>query len=425
MKTLTDSAIAKAMATAKNTGKPIKLTDEGRLRLLIRPSGSASWQHRYDFNGKEQIATLGSYPTLSIAKARVKRDANRAQLEDGINPMAEKKKEKIAARAASANTFATVAAAYLETRTDLAPRTLKKAQWQLREFLNPEIGNEPIGEITAPLLLAAIRKIEKTGKYETAHKTKELAGRVFSFAIAEGTNNVDYNPAAGLSPALKARPEKHLAALTKPAEVGQLLRVIDGAKDFKPATHAALRLLPHVFLRPGELRGGRWNEIDWDTAQWTVPAGRMKGKGNRRVEHIVPLSRQAVAILKSLEKITGGKDGYMFPAIGGKDRPLSENTLGAALVTLGYTSDMHTPHGFRSTASTLLHELGFLSSDIELQLAHKDKNQVRGIYNRSERIKERRVMMQKWSDHLDQLRNGNGTVASVPVSKKVKKNAAK
>jgi integrase len=297
------------------------------------------------------------------------------------------------AKGATSHTFAQVAEAYLETRTDLAPRTLSKARWQHRAFLNPEIGSQPIGEITAPQLLAALRKIEKTGKLETAHKSKELAGRVFMFAIAEGDKGVDRNPAADLKLALRARPDVHLAAVTKRADVGNLMRAIEEAKGFQPATLAALKLLPHVFLRPGELRAGRWEEMNWGTAQWTVPAARMKGNGNKRREHVVPLSRQALAILKSLYKITGD-DGYMFPAIGGKGRPLSENTLNAALGTLGYTSDIHTPHGFRSTASTLLHELGHDRGDIELQLAHVDRNQVRGIYNRSKRIAELAKMMQ-------------------------------
>jgi integrase len=412
MKNLTESAIARARALARSTGKIIKLPDHHRLRLLIRPSGKASWQHRFDFNGKEQIATLGGHPAVSIAEARRRREHNRAMIDDGVNPMLEKRK----AKGATSHTFAQVAEAYLETRTDLAPRTLSKARWQLRAFLNPEIGSQPIGEITAPQLLAALRKIEKTGKFETAHKSKELAGRVFMFAIAEGDKGVNRNPAADLKLALKARPDVHLAAVTKPADVGKLMRAIEEAKGFQPATLAALKLLPHVFLRPGELRAGRWEEMNWDSAQWTIPAARMKGKGNKRREHVVPLSRQALAILKSLYKINGD-DGYMFPAIGGKGRPLSENTLNAALGTLGYTSDIHTPHGFRSTASTLLHELGHDSGDIELQLAHVDRNQVRGIYNRSKRIAERAKMMQAYSDYLDQLRSG-GSVVAISFKKK-------
>jgi integrase len=404
---------------AKPRQKPYKLGDSGGLYLLVKTTAAKLWRFKYRVAGmsgakfdplrkttrarREKVLALGRYPAMSLALARKRRDEARELLADNKDPAAEKRAEE----SATANNFATVAEKYLQTRTDLAKRTLDKARWQLREFLNPEIGSKPIGEITAPELLAALRKIEATGKIETAHKSKELAGRVFMFAIASG--DAERNPAADLKLALTARPDVHLAAITKPADVGKLLRAIDGY-DGQPATHAALRLLPHIFLRPGEIRGGRWEEIDWDNTQWLVPAERMKGKKNKRREHLVPLSKQALSILKGLHEITG-RGKFMFPAIGHVARPISENTLGAALRGLGYSSEVHTPHGWRSTASTLLHELGHLSADIELQLAHSDKNKVRGIYNRSERLAERRKMLQAYSDYLDSLRDGGNVVA--------------
>jgi integrase len=390
---------------AKPGEKVYKIFDGRGLYLRIEPSGTKLWRLKYHFGGREKHLALGVYDDVSLAMARKRCDEARKLIADNKDPGAIRRE----AKRATISTFAACAEAYLETRTDLAPRTLSKARWQLRDYLNPVIGDRPINEITAPELLGALRQIEKTGHLETAHKSKELAGRVFMFAIAEGVPGVTHNPAADLKFALKARPDEHYAAITKPAEVGQLMRDIEDYSG-QPVTHAALRLLPHVFLRSKELRFGKWSEIDWDNKHWLIPAERMKGKLNKRTEHIVPLSRQAMAILKDLHQRTG-KQEWMFPTIGYKDRPISENTLGKALHRLGYTSDVHVPHGFRSTASTLLHDLGHLDRDIELQLHHGDQNKVRGIYNRAERLDARREMMQQYSDYLDQLRDGGKVVA--------------
>ncbi len=410
---ITESAINKARREAVKDACDKKVTDGGGLYLLVRPNGSASWRHKFNFGThrakrgkhkgelvpKEQLATLGSYPETSIKEARKRHQASRSMLDAGENPCVKKREEKLAA----SDTFAEFAENYLAAQVKLAPDTLEKRQWQLA-FVLPHIGNTPIKEVRAKDLLAALRKIEERGLCgETVHDIKQLCGRIFDFAIAE--DRAEFNPAQSITKALKPHIESHLCAVTDPAEIGKLLRAIDGFTG-QPATVAALRLLPHVFLRPGELRHGRWSEINFDTAQWIVPAARMKG----RHDHIVPLSKQAVAILKNLKPITGDGE-FMFPAVGPKKRAISENTLGAALHSIGYASDVHVPHGFRTTASTRLHELGYPSADIELQLAHRDKNKIRGIYNRAERIKERTKMMQEWSDHLYVLRVGGNVVA--------------
>jgi integrase len=397
--TITESAINKTLREARTSDEDKKLTDGKGLYLLVRPNGSAAWRHKFNFGGKELLDTLARYPETSIKEARRLHQANRSLLDAGINPM-EKKRE---AKRAASDTFGEFASNYLTAQEGkLAPDTLEKRRWQL-DFVLPHIGTTPIKAVRPKDLLAALREVEKRGLCgETVHDIKQLCGRVFDFAIAE--DRADFNPAQSITKALKPHVESHLAAVTKPAEIGSLLRAIDGFVG-QPATLAALRLLPHVFLRPGELRHGRWAEIDFAVAQWVVPAERMKGKR----EHIVPLSKQALAILKALKPITGEGE-YMFPAIGPKRRPISENTLGAALRSIGYDSNTMVPHGFRTMASTRLHELGYPSADIELQLAHRDKNKIRGIYNRAERLKERTRVMQEWSNHLDALRIGDNVV---------------
>lgn len=394
---LTDIAITRAIRESKGATKPRKLFDERGLYLLLTRSGTALWRFKYVFEGREKLIGLGSYPDTSLKLAREKRDAARSQVAGGQNPSAERQRVKRAV----ANTFAEVAEEYVAKQAKkLAPRTITKARGHLRMWVNPYLGSMPIDRIDAPMLLAVLRRIELTGKIETAHKVKELCGRVFLYGVATG--RCKHNIAADLKLALEPRTDNHYPSIKDPVAVGALLRAIDGYQG-QPATMAALRLLPHVFLRQKEFRYGRWAEIDWQRAQWRIPAERMKG---HRGDHLVPLSRQAVAILRRLESVTGGGE-LMFPAIGPKKRPISENTLGTALHAMGYPSEVHVPHGFRHTASTLMHELGWLSSDIELQLAHVDDNKVRGTYNAAKRIKPRTRLMQKWSDYLDTLRQAD------------------
>lgn len=386
---LTDIAIVRARREPVGA-KGRRIYDERGLYLFLTPAGTALWRFKYAFDGREKLIGLGAYPDVSLKFAREKRDEARKLVAAGVDPSAERKKAKLASE------FADVAEEYVVQQAEkLAKRTTDKARWQLREFVNPILGRKAIGSITPADLLAVLRKVEARGNTETAHKTKELCGRIFLYGVATG--RCDRNIAADLKGALKPRNVKNHPAITDPTKVGELLRAIQGHRG-QPATLAALRLAPHVFLRPGELRAARWTEFDFKTAQWRIPASRMKMKR----EHIVPLSRQAVQILRWIESITGQGE-FVFPAIGPKRRPISENTLGTALRAIGYTPDEMVPHGFRTLASTLLHELGFVSSDIELQLAHADKNKIRAVYNRSERIKERARMMQRWSDHLDKL----------------------
>src|SRR5207253_1349876 len=251
---------------------------------------------------------------------------------------------------------------------------------QLVKLAGPYLGNRPIADIEAPELLAVLKRLEKKGIHDTAHRVRAVCGRVFRYAIATGRAKHDIS--ADLKGALAPKGTQSYAAITEPSKVGQLLRAIQ-EYDGQPTTHAALRLAPYVFVRPGELRGASWSEFDLDGAEWRIPAERMK-MGEL---HLVPLSRQAVAILRELQPLTGG-GRYVFPAIGPQERPLSENTLSAALRRLGYSRDEMTAHGFRSTASTLLNEQGWNPDIIELQLAHKERNKVRAAYNRAQRLDE-------------------------------------
>lgn len=284
----------------------------------------------------------------------------------------------------------------------LAPVTLAKIEWLFR--LVPGLRAVPIAELTPARVLTEVRKIEARGHLETAHRLKAKVGQVCRYAVATG--RAERDPTADLRGALKPKNTRSRAALTTPREVAELLRACWGYTG-QPVTLAALKLSVYLFQRPGELRAMRWDELDLDVRLWRLPAARMK----MRREHLVPLPLQAVAILNELHPLTG--DGpYVFPSLRGQSRPMSENTLNAALRALGFDGDRHVTHGFRSTASSLLHELGWDSAVIELQLAHVDKNQVRGVYNRAERLPERTRMMGAWADHCDMLRTG-GAVTSI------------
>lgn len=257
-------------------------------------------------------------------------------------------------------------------------------------------GSRPVKAITAQELLAALRRIEARGKHETAHRVRALAGLMLRFAVATG--RADHDVAADLKDALAPVKTRNFASVTDPARVGELLRAIEGY-DGQPIIALALKLAPLVFVRPGELQGAEWSEFDLENEEWRIPGSRMK----MSELHIVPLARQSVAILRELRVLTGSV-GFVFPSLLSLDRPMSENTINAALRRLGYGSDEQTGHGLRTMASTLLNEQGFSPDVIELQLAHRDRNKVRGTYNRAQRLAERRAMMQAWADYLDTLR---------------------
>jgi integrase len=397
MPTLTEVQIR----AAKPREKAYKLFDERGLFLLVTPGADRYrgrlWRLRYRYAKVEKLLSLGNYPDISLKRAREKRDEARRLLAEGIDPSARRKSDQ----QAKSETFEAIAREWLEMRAKIsAAITMQKARWLL-EMVFPRIGKRPIREITAPELLAALRKIESRGHHETAHRAKQKCGQVFRYAIVTGRAERDVT--ADLRGALVPVVSQNHAALTDPAEVGALLRAIDGYEG-QPITAAALKLAPLVFVRPGELRGARWSEFDLDNAEWRIPAERMK----MGEQHIVPLSRQAVAILRQLHEITGGGFGdLVFPSLLSLDRPISNNTVNTALRRLGYTKEQMTGHGFRSIASTLLNELGFPPDVIELQLAHAERNKVRAAYNRAQRLADRRKMMQTWADFLDRLRAGS------------------
>lgn len=396
---LTDTKIK----SAKPTERPYKLFDGGGLYLLIarQANGTASrwWRLKYRFRGHEKVLALGVYPAIGLKAARAAANDARKALLCGVDPSV----EKAAARVVQSDTFKAVAEEWLGLQSKkLADVTLGKARWMLEAFIYPRLGDKLINEIKAPELLAALRKIESQGHHETASRTKQKVGQVMRYAIATGRAERDIT--ADLRGALAPVPTKNRAALTDPARVGELLRAIDGYQG-EPSTAAALKLAPLTFVRPGELRGAEWREFDLEAAEWRIPGERMKmGEA-----HIVPLSRQAIEILSGLRSISHNTK-FLFPSLRTRDRPMSENTLNAALRRLGYTSDEMTAHGFRALASTLLNEQGFPPDVIELQLAHAERNKVRAAYNRATRLPERRKMMQAWADYLDGLRAAGNVV---------------
>jgi integrase len=378
---------------AKPKDKPYKLFDERGLYLRVERSGGRLWRFRYHFGGKEKLLALGAYPDVSLKRAREKREEARRLVANGIDPSAQRQREKLS----QTTTFESIADEWLSLQSNkLAQETQEILRSRLKSYLYPYIGARPIGAITASELLAALRKTEARGKHETAHRARALAGRIFRYAIATGRCERDV--AADLKDALAPVESRNFAAVTDPAQVGKLLRAIDGY-DGQPVTALALKLAPLVFVRPGELRAADWSEFDLITAEWRIPAVRMK----MGEQHIVPLSRQALAILRDLQTLSG-RGRYLFPSLLTRERPMSENTINAALRRMGYSGEEHTGHGFRSMASTLLNEQGFPPDVIELQLAHVERNKVRAAYNKAQRLAERRRMMQAWADYLDALR---------------------
>jgi integrase len=392
---LTDTTIR----AVKPRPTPYKLFDEKGLFLLVQPSGGMLWRFKYRVAGKEKKLSLGTYPATSLADARVRRDDARKLLEAGIDPGAAKKQARATEALSAATTFKSVAEEYINKieREGRTASTTKKARWFL-ELLAP-IGERPVAEISPQELLAALKKQEARGRLETAQRLRSFAARVFRYAVA--TTRASTNPAEPLRGALVSPRVKHRAAILEPKRVGELLRAIEGYEG-QPTTMAALKLAPHVFVRPGELRHAEWSEIDFDKSVWIIPAGKMK----MRQPHAVPLSEQAVAILRDIERLTG-RGRYVFPSTRSAARPMSENTITAALRRMGYGGDEMTGHGFRSTASTLLNESGRWSADaIERALAHKDADLVRAAYHRGAHWQERVEMAAWWSDYLDTLRAG-------------------
>lgn len=398
---LTDTAIR----NAKHTAKPLKLFDGGGLYLLVNPTGGRWWRLDYRFAGKRKTISLGTYPAVPLKKARENREEARKQLAAGIDPGAARK----AVKTATADSFEAVAREWHAKNspkwaTSHAEKVIRRIE---REVL-PWIGVRPAREVTAPELLAVLRRIEGRGAIEVAHRAMQDCGQVFRYAVATG--RAERNPTTDLRGALSSSKVKHYASLTEPKAVGELLRAIEGYRG-SFVTQCALRIAPLVFVRPGELRQAEWTEFNLEAGEWRIPAGRMK----MRAVHIVPLSTQVVDILCELRPLTGS-DRYVFPGVRTATRPMSENTVNAALRRIGYSKEEMTGHGFRSMASTMLNEQGWNRDAIERQLAHAERNNVRAAYNYAEHLPERRKMMQHWADYLDVLRAGADVVPILRIA---------
>lgn len=393
---LTDTAIR----NAKPADKPYKVSDSQGLYLLVNPRGSKLWRIKYRMDGVERKLSLGAYPQITLAEARAARDAARRQLAHAIDPNVAKRQARIEASIRASNSFAVVAEELIEkkAREGLAEPTLEKMRWFVK-LLGTDFGKRPVADITPHELLHELQKHERRGRLETANLLRSFASRVFRFAVA--TARAERDPAQLLIGALTTPRVKHFAAIIDPDEFGALLRAIEDYQG-DPAVVHALKLTPHVFQRPGELRQMEWAEVDFDKAVWKIPIAKMK----MRQPHSVPLSRQALAVLKSMRSLSGS-GRYVFPSIRTRARPISDNTINAALRRMGYSKEQMTAHGFRTSASSLLNESGKWNPDaIERALAHMVAGSVRRIYNQSAYWTERVEMAQWWSDYMDELRKG-------------------
>ncbi len=387
------------LRTLKATGVTYKVYDVGGLYLEVSSAGAKLWRFRFRAGSKDKRLALGSYPETSLASARKKRDEARKLLSEGLDPVIERKREKLTAAFKAANSFGDVAKEYIDKMVadGRAETTTVKANWLLAQ-LKP-IAAMPVADIKPIEVLAALKRLEVRGKRETARRCRSFASRVFRYAVATGRGQAD--PASVLRGVLAAPKVTHHAAILHPRGVGELLRSID-AYTGSAITRIACQIAPHVMMRPGELRQALWTEIDMTAAIWTVPPERMK----MRRPHAVPLSRQVLSFLEELHELTG-PEGFVFPAFHTSKRPMSENTINQAFRRMGYATDEVTAHGLRTTASSLLNESGKWSPDaIERSLAHADPNIMRGIYNRGRYWDERIAMHQWWSDYLDDLRDG-------------------
>lgn len=382
-----------AVRNAKPKPKPYKMSDGEGLFLLVTPSGSKYWRLKYFFAAKEKLLALGVYPDVSLADARERRAQARKELAAGRDPGEVKKEEKRLLIQKHENTFEVVAREWHQNRLPKwtpshATRTLKRLE--LHVF--PRLGTKPIADITSQEVLSVMRRIEPRGA-DITHRMLQVCGQIFAYAVI--TDRATTNPAAMLRGALKPLVKKNRAYI-KPNELPEFLKHLDGYEGALQ-TKLAMKFLMLTFVRTGELRGAEWNEIDWDKAEWRIPAERMK----MRESHIVPLSRQAMAILRELRDLTG-HGHYVFPNQHKPAGHMSENTILYALYRMGYHSRA-TGHGFRSTASTILNEHGFRPDVIERQLAHCERNQVRAAYNHAQYLPERREMMQWWANYIDRL----------------------
>ncbi|EZP72779.1 putative integrase [Sphingomonas paucimobilis] len=391
---------ANAVKNARPKEKPYKLSDRDGLYLLVKPTGVRYWRMNYRFNGQQRTLSFGRWPEIRLSEAREMLLEARRKLAKQVDPAEQVKLDKIAKSLAATNTFETIAEEWLDKieKEGAAPLTLKKARWLLGKTY-AAIGRRPITEISAHELLLVLKKEEATKRYNTANRIRSTCSQVFRYAIA--TARAQRDIAVDLRGALITPREQHRTAVTTAAEATALLRAVEDYEG-SPLTRIALRLLPHLFVRPGELRWAEWKEFDFEKGVWTIPDFKMK----MRRPHAVPLSRQALAIISEIDHDAAYSD-FLFPSLRALDRPMSNNTINAALRRLGYSKDQMTGHGFRAMAATLLNEMGIWNPDaIERQLAHADGNSIRHAYARGQYWHERVRMMQHWSDYLDQLRDG-------------------
>lgn len=385
----------------KHSGAPAgdKYTDGQGMFLLVKAAGKY-WRMNYRFTEKQKTLALGVYPAVSLAKARKRRDEARELLADGIDPSQAKQDAKNSQNSAAAHTFEKVALEWLnKSVTNRATSTQEKVTNWLNHDVFPFLGKKPISTIGPRDVLAAVQKMEDRGAVDSAHRVKQVCGQVFRYAVASGYAERDVT--ADLKGALAVPQKGHYAAITDPQQAGALLRSINGYEGH-PYAKAALKLSPLLFVRPGELRAAEWCEIDLDAGEWRIPGHKMK----MDTDHIVPLSTQAVEILRSVQPMSGhGK--FVFPSIRTAERCMSENTVNAALRGLGYSKEMMTAHGFRAMARTIMDEvLGERVDLIEHQLAHAVKDPNGRAYNRTAHLSARKEMMQRWADYLDNLKNG-------------------
>jgi integrase len=399
---LTDTFVKQVKWSGRPAGD--KYSDGDGMYLHVKEAGRY-WRMNYRFLEKQKTLALGVYPEISLAKARKRRDKARELLAEGCDPSAAKQDEQQAKQAEAANTFERVAREWLEkTSASRAAITQDKVQTWLEKDVFPHIGHMPMRSIgPRDVLDKVVRRMEQRGVIDTAHRIKQLCGQVFRYAVVTGSAERDVT--SDLKDALQKKVKVHHAAVTEPKAAGELMRAIYGYTGH-PTTVAALKLAPLVFVRPGELRTAEWAEIDLEAAEWRIPGSKMK-MGN---DHIVPLCKQAVDILRSIQPLTGG-GRYVFPSIRTGQRPMSENTVNSALRALGYPTEVHTGHGFRATARTIMDEVLEMRVDlIEHQLAHTVKDPNGRAYNRTAHLPARRKMMQKWGDYLDKLRAGGDVI---------------
>lgn len=399
---LTDTEIK----NAKPGEKPRKLFDGAGLFLLIEPSGAKGWRLKYRYGGKEKLISLGVYPAIPLKKAREERDKYRGALERGIDPSLAKKSEKEEEAKKAATTFEAVAREWQQTRSALAPKTAYVVRRRLELDILPPIGKVPVADLTPKMILnGVLRPMERRGAVELAHRARSIISQILRYAVA--CDYVERDVSADLKGAIQPfKRTSHMAAPAKdPKAAGAILRAIDGY-DGSPIVAAALRLHPLVATRPGELRHMEWAEIDLEEGLWSIPAGKMK----MRVDHVVPLSRQAVAILEGLRPLTGG-GRYVFPSVRSTSRPISDNTLNAAHRRLGIGKEELVSHGWRAVFRTLADEVLQERVDfIEHQLAHVVKDPNGRAYNRTAFLADRERMMQRWADYLDGLKAGGKVI---------------